>query len=99
MAYVIITAAGYWGKGDTMNQAAKNANVRAQYVRGKVIKVDPRLYTEVEVDGMGGISKHMTEELADAPAPLRAGVRDTSDMGYFQMKMTKGNLTLSVIED
>jgi len=98
MIYVIVTASGNWGKAESLNEAAKHARVRAQPVRAKVMKMDPRLHSDVGVDGMGGVVWNRTDQLMEAPEPIKAAVRDVCNLGYFNIKMSKGNLVMQVIE-
>jgi len=98
MAYVVITAAGNWGKGETLNEAAKTAKVRSQTVRGLVIKLDPRLYEKVEVDDHGGITWYGTDDLKRCSLSIRSAAKEVSYFGHFNLKMTKGNLSMTTID-
>lgn len=99
MNYVIVTSAGYWGKGLTLNKAAKNANVRSKTVRGMIIKFEPNLHEDVDVDDMGGVVWSWTNEALTIPRPLRSAIYNICRLGYFDLKMSKGNLTMTVIPE
>lgn len=99
MEYVIVTGAGYWGKGSTLVEAAKNANIRGTAVRGMVIQSDPRLCESITVDGGGGIIWRWHEEAMEIPQRYRSAIRQISNLGYFNLKMTKGNLVMTTIPD
>lgn len=98
MDYIIITSAGYWGKGTSLVEAAKNANVRGQYVRGMVLQSDPRLFADAYVDEMGGLVRQWQEEVMEIPQVFRAAARDMGNLGYFNLKITKGNLIMATID-
>jgi hypothetical protein len=99
MEYVIVTGAGYWGKGSTLVRAAKNAYIKGTAVRGMVIQSDPRLFESVTVDGDGGVVWRWNEEAMELPKPFRAAIRQSSNLGYFTLKIIKGNLVMTTIPE
>lgn len=76
--YTVITSAGYWGKGETALEAAKNANVRGTKVNGSIYFANPDvLKGEVECTGMGGTKWTWQDEFFGAY--LDAGEKPTDE--------------------
>jgi transcription termination factor Rho len=99
MEYVIVTGAGYWGKGATLVEAAKNANVKGTAVRSMIVQSDPRLFESVTVDGDGGVLWHWNEDALEIPKRFVGAIRQISNLGYFHVKIIKGNLVITTIPE
>lgn len=96
--YLVITDKGYWGKGETPVEAAKNANVRGTYVNGVLYFANP-LTVEGEIDcaGMGGTEWRWREDvmkLFDIYPPLESAVRESFVKGAGRMKISGGKLII-----
>jgi len=65
--YTVVTNTGYWGKGHTPVEAAKNASIRNRYVEGHIYYADPlTVEGEIEVTGTGGVRWFMTDSALNA---------------------------------
>ncbi|MBW2690664.1 MAG: hypothetical protein JRC99_12120 [Deltaproteobacteria bacterium] len=63
----MITNRGYWGKGETALEAAKNANVRSSWVHGAVYHAPERMVEgEIEVGDMGSAKWNWREDFYPA---------------------------------
>jgi hypothetical protein len=65
--YTVVTNTGYWGKGHTPAEAARNAHIRNRYVEGYLCYADPLIVDgEIEVTDMGGVKWFMNDAALNA---------------------------------
>jgi len=80
--YLVVTAAKYWGTGNTAVEAAEAANVGSSWVKGYLAKADPRFFKEgsLKYDDFGACAATFTEEFCDM---LGAYDDDDTKQGFF----------------
>jgi hypothetical protein len=89
--FLIITSDGYWGKGDTALEAAKNAKVKDAWVHAGIWKANEHVDGEISCDGNGSPVWKWKEALP--PAYSRA-LNDALIIGSGRIKITKDKLVL-----
>lgn len=97
--FLVITVKGYWGKGRTVEEAAKEANVKGSFVRGVVYYADQSLVEgEISCTGMGGTEWKWTEqamelvESEDYPFAFNLLSERCLKLCAGDLKITKGKL-------
>jgi len=97
--YTIITSKGYWGKGDTPIEAAKNACVNASWTNGSLYYANQDfIQGEIECGDMGGANWHWKKEcipLIEETKGLKICLMD-SIKTTGTMKILKGELIIQV---
>lgn len=85
--YFIATSAGYWGKGDTLHEAAKNANVGNRNCKVKAIvhRIPNKLATDIAHGGGGDVIWAWRGEAATLPAEGRSALARLLHLGYFEV--------------
>lgn len=99
--WTVITAAGYWGKGDTPTEAAKNANVNSTYVNGVVYFAHPAIVKgEIDVTGMGGTQWQWHEFTEDIERKFEAVFKCAMREAQGKLRIRKGILEcLSTLDE
>lgn len=95
--YLVITGSGYWGKGETPLEAAKNANVRANGVKGSLYHADPEVIERVDCTGLGGLEWYWREDMMpvlETTPVLRTVLREGMLKATGTLKVTKGKLVV-----
>lgn len=61
--YLAVTSEGYWGKGETAQEALKEANIGNTYRRAYVAKADKRFIDSLYCTDSGGYGYTMSKKL------------------------------------
>jgi len=97
MKYVIITARGYWGKGDSLIEAAKNAKATAKGVESVVYRFDPDMVKECGVTDMGSVEWSWSKFAMSAGPEVRLVAQKSHRIGRFNVRITKGQVQMTTI--
>lgn len=97
MKYVIITHRGYWGKADTLVEAAKNANVTAKNCESVVYRFDPDMVETCGVTDMGSVEWSWSKFAMSAGPEVRLVAQKAHRLGRFNIRLTKGQLQMTTI--
>lgn len=98
--FTLITSTGYWGKGDTPLEAAKNARLSTKGVTCVLYRANPELVEEdINCDGMGGANWTWKQSFLDAVDVSRAEyivdvARDSLVVARGQMRIKSGALVV-----
>lgn len=92
--YTVITGEGYWGKGATAAEAAKEANVGASWVSGTLYHADQYLVKgEIECSNMGGAAWTWTDKVTDLPGNIKECLKEGL-CSAGKLKVSKGKLII-----
>lgn len=97
--YVIITDRRYWGKADTLLEAAKNAKVNAKNCEAFLYRFDPAFVSEVGVTEMGGIQWTWSEMAMQLDRTIRQSIQLQQKIGHFNIRISKGCVQMTELGD
>jgi len=99
MKYLIITSRGYWGKADSLIEAAKNANVNSKNVESIVYRFDPDIVEECWVTNMGSVEWSWSKYAIGAGPEVRLVAPKSHRIGRFNVRITKGQIQMTTMEE
>lgn len=100
--WYVVTVNGYWGKGEDIYEAAKNASIYETQVRAHVYRINTALATKVGVTDIGGLCWQWEEELFYALEEKQIKldqIQDCMDLGYFLINIRNKKVNLSIIHE